>query len=65
MAATDRSCPAAHVTTVIVGQIEEFVQAIRHYIGMLDQVDEGLLLAPQLLADEEGLDFAAAAALMG
>ncbi len=43
----------------VVGQAEELVQAVMGDVRVLDEVDEGLLHAPELLVDEEGLGAAA------
>ena len=45
---------------LLVGQVEELAEAVVDDLGVLDEVDEGLLLAAELLVDEEGLRAAAA-----
>ena len=45
---------------ILVVQLEELIQAVMHHLGMLDQVDHGLLLPAQVLISQERLAAAAA-----
>ncbi len=61
--------PAGHglidADRAVVGQAEELAQAVMDDLGVLDEVDEGLLHAAELLVDEEGLGAPAADGMTG